>query len=105
MTRGTDKTSVQLSSKNLEKVPGAVIITGGMVDEEKENSTIELSPSIAPLAVQESLEERAKPAATTATTNTSVPSTTSTTKDASSRAVCTHKKTKQFVLVFGVYFY
>lgn len=81
-TPQTEKAAIQASSKNVDKVPGAVIITG-MVDEEKENSSVELSPSVAPLAVQESFEERNKPAVTTATT-TSVPTTT---KDNSPRVV------------------
>lgn len=79
----------------MDKVPGAVIITG-MVDEEKENSSVEISSSVAPLAVQESFEERGKATVTTATT-TSVPTTT---KDNPPRVVTsvTHAQLK-FVCV------
>ncbi|KAI9563303.1 hypothetical protein GHT06_010761 [Daphnia sinensis] len=67
-----EKAAIQASSKITDKVPGAVI----MVDEEKENSSGELSSPVAPLAVQESFEERAKPATTPANTTTSVPTST-----------------------------
>lgn len=75
-----EKAAIQASSKITDKVPGAVI----MVDEEKENSSGELSSPVAPLAVQESFEERAKPATTPANTTTSVPTST---KDNSPRVV------------------
>ncbi|XP_046450645.1 protein phosphatase 1 regulatory subunit 12A-like isoform X7 [Daphnia pulex] len=71
-TPQTEKAAIQASSKITDKVPGAVI----MVDEEKENSSGELSSPVAPLAVQESFDERAKPATTPATTTTSVPTST-----------------------------
>ncbi|XP_046641728.1 protein phosphatase 1 regulatory subunit 12A-like isoform X5 [Daphnia pulicaria] len=71
-TPQTEKAAMQASSKITDKVPGAVI----MVDEEKENSSGELSSPVAPLAVQESFDERAKPATTPATTTTSVPTST-----------------------------
>nr|CAH0111892.1 unnamed protein product [Daphnia galeata] len=71
-TPQTEKAAIQASSKITDKVPGAVI----MVDEEKENSSGEISSSVAPLAVQESFDERAKPATTPATTTTSVPTST-----------------------------
>lgn len=67
-----EKAAIQASSKITDKVPGAVI----MVDEEKENSSGELSSPVAPLAVQESFEERAKPATTPANTTTTVPTST-----------------------------
>jgi hypothetical protein len=79
-TPQTEKAAIQASSKITDKVPGAVI----MVDEEKENSSGEISSSVAPLAVQESFDERAKPATTPATTTTSVPTST---KDNSLRVV------------------
>jgi hypothetical protein len=79
-TPQTEKAAMQASSKITDKVPGAVI----MVDEEKENSSGELSSPVAPLAVQESFDERAKPATTPATTTTSVPTST---KDNSPRVV------------------
>ena len=79
-TPQTEKAAIQASSKITDKVPGAVI----MVDEEKENSSGEISSPVAPLAVQESFDERAKPATTPATNTTSVPTST---KDNSPRVV------------------
>lgn len=86
-TPQTEKAAIQASSKIADKVPGAVII----VDEEKENSSVEISSSsqVAPLAVQESFEERAKPALTTAATTTTATTTSVpiATKDNSHRVV------------------